>query len=154
MRHLATHPELQAHLRAHPEDMPKAVDEFTRAFSVVGTHRLVARDIVFHGVQMRAGDQMLLPLYLAARDPERHADPHRIDLERQSGRLAFGTGAHTCLGVHLARREIRIALECFLSRFDNIRIAPGERYAYHTGVVFGVDRLPLVWDTRGGRTKA
>jgi cytochrome P450 len=47
--------------------------------------------------------------------------------------------------MHLARREIRIVLESFLSRFDHIRIPPGETYAYHTGVVFGVDRLPLEW---------
>jgi cytochrome P450 len=146
IRHLATHPELQARLRQDLSSLPKAVDDLTRAFSVVGTHRRVARDVVFHGVKMRAGDVVLLPLYLAGRDPERHADPERIDLGRESGRLTFGSGVHTCLGVHLARREIRIALESFLTRFENIRIAPGDHYTYHTGVVFGVDRLPLVWD--------
>jgi cytochrome P450 len=48
--------------------------------------------------------------------------------------------------MHLARREIRIVTETFLSRFNNIRIPSGEKYQYHSGVVFGVDRLPLEWD--------
>jgi cytochrome P450 len=146
VRHLATHPDLQTRLRAHPEQTPLAVDELARAFSVVSTRRRVAKDLDFHGVRMRQGDLVLLPLYLAGRDPQTHENPHEIVLERRSGRLTFATGPHHCLGAHLARREMRIALETLLSRFDNIRIPEGEAYAYHTGVVFGVDRLPLTWD--------
>ena len=48
--------------------------------------------------------------------------------------------------MHLARREIRTVLEAFLSRFKNIRLAEGGKCKYHTGGVFGVDRLPLTWD--------
>jgi cytochrome P450 len=148
-RHLATHPELQARLREDPQLIPAAVDDLLRAFSVVSTRRRVAKDHVFHGVQMRAGDLVLLPLYLAARDPAAHDAPHEIRLGRTSGRLTFASGPHHCVGAHLARREVRVTLEAFLSRFADIRIPPGETYAYHAGVVFGVDRLPLAWAAAG-----
>jgi cytochrome P450 len=150
LRHLATHPELQSRLRDDPELIPRAVDEFLRFFSVVGTRRKVTKDFVFHGVQMRKGDRVLLPLFLAGRDPQAFDNPHEVNFERppSAGGLPFGSGPHHCLGRYLARREIRIVLESFLSRFDNIRIPPGETYAYHSGATFGVDRLPLTWDRR------
>lgn len=147
MRHLATHPELQARLRNRPELMPKAVDEFLRAFSVVSSRRCVTEDFVFHGVQMKKGELVVLPLYLAGRDPRVHAHPHEIDLDRDTGGgQPFASGPHHCLGRHLARREIRIALETLLSRFHNIHIPAGETYAYHSGVTFGMDRLPIAWE--------
>lgn len=149
LRHLATHPELQTQLRVQPELLPQAVDELLRAFSVVSTRRCVTEDFVFHGVAMRRGDLVTLPLYLAGRDPQTHPDPHAIDLARRSGRLTFASGPHHCLGAHLARREIRIALESFLTRFRDIHIPAGQTYAYHSGVTFGVDRLPLAWERRG-----
>ncbi len=144
MRHLAGDQPLQDHLRSNPEDIPKAVEEFTRAFAVPAPHRRVAEDFEFHGVQMRKNDVVLLPLYLAARDPRVYDDPHRIDINRGARNLSFATGPHTCLGVHLAKRELRTVLESFLSRFSAIRMQAGEGYDYHTGGVLGVDRLPLV----------
>lgn len=146
LRHLATHPSLQSQLRERPALLPQAVDELLRAFSVVSSRRCVTEDFDFHGVQMRRGDLVVLPLYLAGRDPQSHPNPHEIDLDRKSGRLTFASGPHHCLGAHLARREIRIALETLLSRFKNIHIPPGETYDFHSGVTFGVDRLPLAWE--------
>ncbi|MFM6931960.1 MAG: cytochrome P450 [Novosphingobium sp.] len=146
LRHLATHPDLQARLRADPDLIGPAVEEFTRAFSVVVTHRNLARDHVFHGVEMKAGDEIHLPLMLADRDPEVFADPHIVDIDRKARHIAFGTGTHNCLGVHLAKRELRIVIELFLERFRNIRVREGEDYRYHTGRTFGVEYLPLVWD--------
>ncbi|GIX29701.1 MAG: hypothetical protein KatS3mg124_0173 [Porticoccaceae bacterium] len=144
MREIARDPTLQERLRAHPEEISDAVEEFLRAFSVVVTHRQVRRDLHFHGVELRAGDEIHLPLALAGRDPEVFPDPHRIDPGRRPRHLAFGTGVHTCLGRHLARRELRIVLETFLERFPVIRLAPGETYRFHTGRTFGIDSLPLV----------
>lgn len=146
LRHLAMDTELQERLRAEPELIGPAVEEFTRAFSVVVTHRNLARDHVFHGVEMKAGDEIHLPLMLADRDPEVFADPHVIDIDRKSRHIAFGTGTHNCLGIHLAKRELRIVVELFLERFRNIRVKDGETYRYHTGRTFGVEYLPLVWD--------
>jgi cytochrome P450 len=146
MRHLATHPELQQRLRDNPDDLSPAVEEFARAFSVVVTHREVAHDFTFHGIPMRKGEEVNLPIMLADRDPSIFANPHEVDIDRKSRHIAFGTGTHNCLGVHLAKREIRIVIEEFLKRFRNIRLKPGETFRFHTGRTFGIDYLPLVWD--------
>jgi cytochrome P450 len=147
MRHLAQDPLLQERLRAKPDDIPRAVNEFLRAFCVVAGARTVTRDLDFHGVFMRAGDRICLPTYLAARDPLAFDDPHSIDIDRRARVLAFGTGHHTCVGMHLARREIKIVLEAMLSRFSNIRIPEGQTSRCHSGAaVVGVDYLPLTWD--------
>ncbi len=143
-RHLATDQGLQDHLRANPEDIPRAVEEFTRAFAVPAPHRRVARDFEFHGVKMRENDVVLLPLYLAARDPRTYEDPHKIDINRNARHISFATGPHICLGVHLAKRELRCAIQSMLSRFSSIRLKEDEQYEYHVGGVLGVDRLPLV----------
>ena len=145
MNHIATHPELQDRLRKDPALLPQAIEEFCRAFSVVVTHRQVAKDFVFHGVPMKKGDEVNLPIMLANRDPLAHANPHVVDIDRKPRHITFGTGTHNCIGLHLAKREMRIVLEEFLSSFDNIRIKPGETPRYHTGRTFGFDYLPLAW---------
>ena len=143
MHHLATHPELQARLRASPELLPQAVEEFCRAFSVVVTHRSVREDFTFHGVPMKKGDEVNLPIMLANRDPAVFENPHVIDIDRKPRHITFGTGTHNCLGLHLAKREIRIVLEEFLKAFSDIRISPNQIPRYHTGRTFGLDYLPL-----------
>lgn len=146
MKHLATHPDLQQRLRADSTLLPQAVEEFCRAFSVVVTHRCVKEDFIFHGVPMRKGDEVNLPIMLASRDPAVHASPHEVNIDRKPRHIAFGTGTHNCLGLHLAKREMRIVIEEFLAAFDNIRITPGETPRHHTGRTFGLDYLPLAWD--------
>jgi len=143
MRHLATHPELQSRLRANPDEIPAAVEEFTRAFSVVVTHREVAQDCTFHGVRLKKGEEFNLPLALADRDPAVFPNPHVIEIDRRPRHVAFGTGTHNCLGIHLAKRELRMVIEEFLRRFSDIRIRPGETWRFHTGRTFGIDYLPL-----------
>lgn len=145
-RHLAMHPDLQDRLRDHPELLPQAVEEFCRAFSVVVTHRQIRRDFEFHGVPMKAGEEIFMPILLADRDPQVFDHPHEVDVDRKSRHINFGTGPHTCVGLHLAKRELRIVMEEFLSAFRNIRIKPGETYKYHTVGTLGIDYLPLEWD--------
>lgn len=145
MQHLATHPDLQQRLRENPDLLPQAIEEFSRAYSVVITHRAVTKDFVFHGVPMKKGDEVNLPIMLANRDPEVYEDPHTVDIDRKPRHIAFGTGTHNCVGINLAKREMRIVVEEFLKAFDNIRIKPGETPRYHTGRTFGLDYLPLTW---------
>lgn len=146
MRHLATHPDDQQRLREDFSLIPAAVEEFARAYSVAYTGRKVAKDCTFHGVEMKAGEEVNLPISLANRDPRVFADPHRVDIGRKPRHINFGTGAHVCLGIHLAKRELQIVIEEFLRRFRDIRIKDGETYRFHTGRHFGVDYLPLVWE--------
>lgn len=145
-RHLAGDQALQERLRGCPGDIPKAVEEFLRAFGVATPTRRARTDHVFHGVHLKAGELVKPSTPAASRDPRIYANPHVVDIDRNPRHMTFATGPHVCLGMHLARRELRTVLEAFLSRFKNIRIAEGERCDYHTGGVFGVDRLPLVWD--------
>jgi cytochrome P450 len=145
MRYLATRPDFQRYLRKNLDVLPRAVDELIRLFSVVSTQRRVTKDFSFHGVEMRENDLVVMPIFIACRDPEAYTNPHEVDLERSTAGIAFASGPHTCLGAHLARREIRIAIETFLTRFDEIHIPAGETYAYHAGPTFNVDRLPLAW---------
>lgn len=147
MHHLANDQPLQDRLRSNPQDIPKAVDEFTRAYAVAAPHRRVTEDFDFHGVRLHKNDVVLLPTYLASRDPRAYENPHKIDIDRGARSITFATGPHTCLGVHLAKREIRVVLETFLSRYKSIRMPEGEKYEYHTGGVLGVDRLPLILES-------
>lgn len=149
LRCLATQPELQQRLRDNPEDIPAAVEEFSRAFSVITTHRTLVDDYDFHGVPLRKGEEIILPVTLANRDPRVFPDPHVIDIDRKPRHINFGTGIHSCLGVHLAKREMRLVIEEFLGRFRNIRIRSGETYRFHTAGTFGIDYLPIVWDAAG-----
>jgi len=146
MWHIAQDQPLQDRLREHPEEVVRASEELLRAFSAASTERRVGQDIDFHGVKMRAGDRVTTVLTLASRDPRAYDNPHRVDIDRKPRHIAFGTGPHTCLGLRLAKREIKIVLETFLARFRNIRIPAGERHEYHVGSVFGIDRLPLEWE--------
>ncbi len=146
MRYIATRPHFQQFLRDNPDKLNKAVDELLRMFSVVSTQRRITRDFEFHGVKMKENDLVVMPIFIACRDPAAYPDPHEADLERKSQMLSFATGPHLCLGMHLARREIRIAIESFLERFNNIHITPGDAYEYHAGPTFNVDRLPLSWN--------
>lgn len=148
--HLAKDQALQQRLRTQPEIIPQAVEELLRAFSVASSARTVTKDFEFHGVPMRAGDHVLLSLALAGRDPAAYDDPHKVDLDRPVRHIAFGTGPHTCIGLRLAKREIRIVLETLLARFANIRMPEGARIAFHTSNVFGIDHLPLEWDVITG----
>jgi cytochrome P450 len=144
MHHLAQHSELQQRLREHPELIPKAVDEYLRAHGVLVMKRTVRQDCVFRGVAMKAGDEVLLPTPIAGRDPRHFDNPHEIDPDRSDKTgLTFGTGVHTCVGMHLGRRELRIAFTQLLARFREIRLADPDGVEYHTGITWGVDRLPL-----------
>lgn len=145
-RHLAADQALQDRLRADPELVPWAVEEYLRAFPVASPHRKIKKDIEFHGVQMRKGDHVLMATFAAHRDPRAFDNPHRVDIDRRPRHMAFASGPHTCLGLHLAKRELRTVIEAFLARFRNIRMPEAERYEYHTGGTWGVDRLVLEWD--------
>lgn len=146
MNYLATDPELQDRLRSNPDQIPAAIEEFARAFAVAAPLRAVMEDMVFHGVQLKKGDPVLLPTYLAGRDPRAWENPHVIDIARRPHHVSFGRGPHVCIGVHLAKREIGIVLRTFLSQMKNIRKPEGGRYEFHTASLPGMDRLDLVWD--------
>lgn len=143
--HLAQHPEHQAYLRENPSEIPKAIEEFMRAYAGVTTSRICTRDVVFNGIQFKKGDKVMTSPTLAGRDPDEFEDPGTIRFDRQPRHTGFGFGIHTCIGMHLAKRELRIALEEFLARISPFALQPGHKLRYRLGMVQPVE-LPLVWE--------
>jgi len=148
-RHLAEHPALRKQLVADRSLIPVAIEEFLRRFGVPNTARVITHDFEYGSVQFKAGEQIMLPKLLHGLDERRYPDPLTVDFTRpQSRHAAFGDGPHRCPGAGLARMEMRVFLEEWLSRIPDFGIKPGERPVTSSGNVVGVMFLPLVWPAR------
>jgi cytochrome P450 len=135
---------LRRRLVERPEDIPAALEEVLRVESPVQLDcRSTTRDVELHGAVIPAGSEVLMMYGSANRDARTFDDPDRVDLDGARPRhLAFGDGIHFCLGAPLARLEARVALEEFLRRFPDYRVADGVE-PYHTAVLRGLLRLPV-----------
>jgi len=146
-KHLAEDQENQRLLRAEPALRPNAIEEIVRAYSVTTSNRLVTEDMDFHGARLKKGDRVAVCFALSGLDDREFPDPLKIDFRRDHLRhTTFAVGPHRCIGSHLARRELKVALDLVLDRIPQFRITPGERPRTHATGVFGVDYLPLSWD--------
>lgn len=144
--HLAMHPADRAKLLERPELVPTAIEEFVRAYSIVLPGRKLTRGAEKAGCPMAAGQTVMLPLTMANRDPAAFPEPGRVILDREPNRhLGFGAGPHRCLGAHLARLELRIALEEWHRRIPDYRIAEDGQAVEHAYGLLGLDALPLTW---------
>jgi cytochrome P450 len=104
------------------------------------------------GRSLQAGEALLLFLGAANRDPDRFADPHRFDVRRDSGRhVAFGFGAHYCLGAPLAKQEMAIVLARVLDRLPDLALATDEIEWQPTIDFRGPTSLPVAWRHGGAR---
>ncbi|NUW34066.1 cytochrome P450 [Nonomuraea sp. SMC257] len=138
-------------LRGDPDLAAGAVEELLRYLSVAAIGmRGVLEDVELGGRQLRAGDTVVIAINAANRDPARFSDPDALDLRRSAaGHLAFGHGAHQCLGQQLARIEMRVAFPALLTRFPSLRLAvPAEELSLRAdpSQVYGVHSLPVTWD--------
>jgi hypothetical protein len=143
---LLRNPEQLALLREEPKRIAGSVDELLRYDGPVQlTSRMVLEDGEIEGRPIRRGQQLVLLLAAANRDPEQFADPDRLDVTRENVRhLAFGHGAHYCLGAQLARLETAVALEGLMTRFPRLRLAD-EPVTWGTNPILrGPTRVPLV----------
>jgi cytochrome P450 len=148
---LLSHPDQLATLRAQPDKISAAVEEFLRYDAPVphSTFRYALAPIEIGGVTIPAGAQVIINLASANRDPDRYADPDTLDIDRTDSRhLAFGHGIHFCLGAPLARMEAELALRSLLRRFPQLRLAvPVEQlhWGHGDGVVLrGLTELPVI----------
>ena len=143
--HLAQHPQDLQRLVAEPELMPTAVEEFLRAYAPVTMARLVKEDMNWHGVDMKADDWILLSFAAANRDPEHFSRADEVIIDREANRhAAFGLGIHRCLGSHLARMELRVALRELHRRIPDYQIKPGTELTF-TAALRSVESLPLTF---------
>jgi len=144
--HLATHPEDRRRIVEDPSVIPGAVEEFLRFYAFVAPSRRLTRDVEYAGCPMKAGEMVFLPLCGATRDPALFEDARVFRMDRQvNNHIAFGAGPHRCLGSHLARMELRFALEEWHARIPDYHLAPDQEISEHGGM-FGLDSLSLAWD--------
>lgn len=142
--HLARNQAHQDFLRDNPDEIPHAIDELMRAYAPVTTFRTCTRETEFHGVTMMPGDKVMMSTTLAGRDPAEFDAPGEVRFDRRPRHVSFGFGPHMCIGMHLAKREMRIALEEFLGRIPRFSVESGHQVEYHLGMIQPV-ALPLVW---------
>jgi cytochrome P450 len=142
--HLATHPADQQRLRDEPALLPSAIEELLRAYAPVTMAREAAVDTELAGCPVRAGEPLLLPFPAANRDPALFDRADEVLLDRSPNRhVAFGVGIHRCLGSHLARLEVTVAVERFLAGVERFEVADEGAVRWSTGQVRGPRELPL-----------
>ena len=142
--HLAQHPGDRKRLVNEPALMDTAVEELLRAYAPVTMARLVAEDFKFQGCPMKEGDWVLLPFPAANRDPDAFPDADKVRLDRAENRhAAFGLGAHRCLGSHLARMELRVALEEWMQRYPEFELVDSGGVTWSAGQVRGPRSVPV-----------
>jgi cytochrome P450 len=152
VRTLLAHREQWDALCADPGRIPDAVEEVLRHdSSVIAWRRRTTRPVRVAGCDIPAGARLLLLLAAADRDPARFAEPDRFDIGRtDTGRhLAFGRGAHYCLGAPLARMEARIVLEELTGALPGLRPEPGPAPEFPPNVAFRGPRA--LWLRAGPR---
>ncbi len=142
--HLARVPADRERLVADPALLPAALEEFLRAYAPVTMARLVKQDMQWHGADMKADDWILLSFPAANRDPAQFDRAAEVVIDRQVNRhAAFGLGIHRCVGSHLARMELRVALDVWLSRIPAFTLADPSAVTWSTGQIRGPRALPL-----------
>lgn len=147
--HLARQPELEARVR-DPKWIRSDMDEFLRMESPVAClGRTVLHDTELAGVELKAGQQLLIRFDSANRDAAKFPDPDQLVFDPpRAGNAAFGLGVHRCLGVHLGRIQLAIAFDELFQRVTNLRFAAGGAQDVHwaPGIANGPERLDLCFD--------
>jgi len=149
--HLALHPEDRRILIDDPELVPLAVEETLRYYTIIfGDGRKVTRDVEFHGVQLKKGDMVYGLVSGANRDPRHweHADEFVID-RKKNNHFGFASGPHRCLGMHLARREMAIAVDEWLKVIPDFELdTDAQLMERGGGAMMSLSTLPLRWEVK------
>jgi cytochrome P450 len=147
VRRLAMDQPLQDKLRADPSLIPDAVEEMLRRYSFVNPRRRVAKDTELGGQRLKEGDYLMLFVTSADLDERQFASPDKFDLARENKvHMAFGGGAHRCLGSHLARIELQVLYQRMLERFPPWRLDPDKPLTFRSGNIIAIETLPIRWD--------
>ncbi|WP_235030786.1 cytochrome P450 [Nonomuraea solani] len=147
---LLDQPETLAALRDNPDKTADAVEELLRYFTIAefAMTRVTLEDVELSGTVIPAGSGVLMLANAGNRDPEVFEDPQRFDIDRGArNHLAFGYGAHQCMGQNLARVELEIVFETLLRRMPGLRLAvPADQLGFKDeAAVYGMHELPVTW---------
>jgi cytochrome P450 len=149
-KHLAETPADRRRLAERPQDIPDAIEEMLRRFSIPTLGRCLTRDTEIGGVHMKKGERVMMPTMVHGLDDRRWGNAMEVDLDRcPRNHMAFGSGTHRCPGANLARAEIRIFLEEWLKRIPEFSIDGSREVRYQSGSVAGLLTLPLTWSVGG-----
>lgn len=146
---LLTHPDVMQRVLADRSLMPQVIEETLRwETSVTQVSRCATADTEVNGCPVPAGAAISVITASANRDDSRYENPDEFDIDRPVlNHMAFGTGQHQCLGMHLARLELRVGLDCILSRLPNLRLDPDEPAPVIQGLAFrGPESIPVLFD--------
>jgi cytochrome P450 len=136
---LLSNPDQLEAVRSDRELIPQAIEESLRLETpLLNITRLAIKDAEVGGVLIPAGSTVMLMLAAANRDEARYPDPDSYDALRASPKphISFGHGPHACLGTHLARLEMRVALNLLLDRLPNLRLDPEGDDPHIRGQIF------------------
>lgn len=147
---LLTHPSQLAALRADPDLVAQAVEELLRFIPLGaggGMPRYALEDVELGGVTVRAGEPVLVALHSANRDETVFTRPDELDLLRPpTSHIAFGHGAHHCLGAPLARMELQVAVITLINRLPGLQLTAEHDVVWKTGLsTRGPERMPITW---------
>jgi cytochrome P450 len=144
---LAENPAHRQQLVSGKASHNNAIEELLRRFAVPNIARVVRNDLDYQGAQLKAGEQVLMSACLHSMDADIFADPMTVDFARRDAykHSSFSHGAHRCIGAPLAMQELKIFLEEWLKRIPDFALDPNDPPVRATGIVHGVERLPLVW---------
>lgn len=147
---LAEDPELQELLRAEPERIPTALEELMRYVTPTRSHtRTVVTDTELDGHTLRAGERVYLNWAGANHDPAAFDRPDELRIDRSPNRhMSYGYGAHTCVGLHMARTELKVAFEEVLAALDDIRLTDPDEVHEAIGTTWAITRLPVTFSRR------
>jgi cytochrome P450 len=147
MRHLAHDAALRQRAIDDPAVIPDMVEELLRRYAFVAAPRYIVQDTELEGAQLKAGDCILAPLPLVGWDEGLNPDPATVSVERQFYRhAAFGSGIHTCLGLHLARMELTVFYRIWFARIGHFRQIEKGDESCRGGSVMALEHLHLAWD--------
>lgn len=145
---LATHESDRTRLCALMEDSPAfdtALGELIRRHSLATISRRVTRDATWRGIQLRKGDVVVLDTAVAAWDDRKFPHADELDYSRRPNpHMGFGLGLHRCLGQHLARLELKVALRTLHAMVPNYALDPDSEPEVSTGHMRGFDVLRIV----------
>lgn len=145
MYHTITHTREWERIRSNPSMVDTAIEEWLRYDGPVASiARFIVDDFNLHGKQLKKGERIFAFLNAANRDPEHFDRPNELDLARDfNPHIAFGAGAHFCLGAGLARMEAQIALSRLIENMPTLTFAGGNLRWKDSVIMRGIKELPL-----------
>ncbi|MEZ5709219.1 MAG: cytochrome P450 [Blastomonas sp.] len=150
MRHLAHDDALRTRMHDDPDCIPAAVEELMRRYTFVSTARYIVADTKIDGVPVTGGDMVVAPYHMVGFDEKLNPCPENVDIDRPACRHAgFGSGVHTCLGIHLARMELINFYKVWFRKIGHFREDQSKgKSRIRAGSVQAMETLHLEWDVK------